>query len=378
MTIELFKRARNKKIQFWKIEVEENRYRTTQGYLDGKMNTTEWTTCEGKRIGSSNETTPEEQAVKEAEAIVRKQEAKAWTRNIEDVDSVTFFKPMLAQKFEDNEEYALTLPTIALQAKLDGARTIGSEKALLTRTNKPIFAAPHIHKEVKDFFDGISSEGAILDGEFYNHDFHDDFNEIISVFKKQKPTVEDLKKSEELGEYHIYDIYARGLSFAARYSLLQTILEAESYKHLHLVPTIFLDNSKGQVTKEILCEYRDKFIEQGYEGVMIRNPESEYQQHRTKDLLKWKEFQDSEYEVVDILEGRGNRAGVAASVLCKTKEGEEFSSGLRGSVDFCRQLLLDKDLYIGRSCTVRYQNLTPDRQVPRFGKAINFNRESYE
>lgn len=369
----LYKKSKNGKLQMWQIETEDNRFRTTEGYLDGKQTSTEWTSCQGKRIGSTNETSPQEQSIKEAEARVRKQLDKGWTEDINSVDEAAMkISPQLAHKLEENWDYALKLKHIALQAKLDGARQIGEENGLFTRTGKPIYSAPHIWKEVSILLKGF--KGAVkLDGENYNHELHDDFNEIISIFKKQKPTEEDLLKSKQLAQYHIYDVDVEETSFAARYIALKMLLEsAHPFEklYLHLVPTTFIDNSDGHVTKEMLQEYRDKFIEMGYEGVMVRNADSFYQNHRTKDLLKWKEFQDAEFELINIEEGRGNRAGMAAKVYCRDSRGEEFSAGLKGKVDYCKQLLKDKDQYIGKMVTIRYQNLTSDRQVPRFGKML--------
>lgn len=369
----LYKKSKNGKLQVWQIETKEDCYRTTEGYIDGLQTPTEWTSCQGKRIGSTNETSPQGQAIKEAEARVRKQLDKGWTEDINAVDEAAVkISPMLAHKLEENWDYALKLKQIALQAKLDGARTIGTESGLFTRTGKPIFSLPQVWKEASLLLSGLHTN-VKLDGEAYNHELHDDFNEIISIFKKQKPTEEDLLKSKQLAQYHIYDVDVKEMSFAARYAALQTLIEnAHPFEKLclHLVPTTFIDNSDGHVTKETLQEYRDKFIEQGYEGVMVRNADSFYQNCRTKDLLKWKEFQDAEFELIGIEEGRGNRAGMAAKVYCRDSKGEEFSAGLKGKVDYCKQLLKDKDRHIGKMVTIRYQNLTSDRRVPRFGKMI--------
>lgn len=366
----LYKKNRNGKIQIWIAETEDNKFRTTEGYLDGKQTPTEWTSCQGKRIGSTNETSPQEQAIKEAEARVRKQLDKGWTEDINAVDEAAMkILPQLAHKLEENWDYALKLKHIALQAKLDGARAVGTEDGLFTRTGKPIFSLPHIQQELAYVRRGLEGVNFSFDGEAYNHELHDDFNEIISIFKKQKPTEEDLLKSKQLAQYHIYDVDVEEISFAGRYNILRNLFREQS-KYVHIVPTIFFDNSQGQVTKELLQEYRDKFIEMGYEGVMVRNADSFYQNCRTKDLLKWKEFHDAEFELINIEEGRGNRAGMAAKVYCRDSRGEEFSAGLKGKVDYCKQLLKDKDQHIGKMVTIRFQNLTPDRQVPRFGKML--------
>ena len=44
---------------------------------------------------------------------------------------------------------------------------------------------------------------------------------------------------------------------------------------------------------------------------MGRISASAYENKRTKQLLKRKEFQDAEFKIVEIVEGIGNRAGMA-------------------------------------------------------------------
>ena len=68
----LFSRAVNGKTLEYTIEVKENKFRTISGYTDGVKTTSEWTICQGKNIGKKNETTPEQQALAEAQAMYRK------------------------------------------------------------------------------------------------------------------------------------------------------------------------------------------------------------------------------------------------------------------------------------------------------------------
>ena len=65
----------------------------------------------------------------------------------------------------------------------------------------------HILEDLKPFFDTYP-EDAILDGELYNHDLRDDFEKIISLVRKQKPTADDRAESKKLVQFHCYD-YAR-------------------------------------------------------------------------------------------------------------------------------------------------------------------------
>jgi DNA ligase-1 len=117
------------------------------------------------------------------------------------------------------------------------------------------------------------------------------------------------------------------------------------------------------------------FLEEGYEGMMYRNPLSTYQEgKRTKDLIKRKEHIDKEFILIDVLEGLGNRAGMAGKVVCKIGP-HTFEANIKGknrfntAFEWFKELLVNKHKYIGEIVTIRYQNLTPDGK-PRFGRMI--------
>ncbi len=70
---QLYRESRTGAVLSWKITVEEgdNKIQRTYGHQHGKQQHTE-EVVEGKNIGKSNETTPQEQAVKEAQSIIVK------------------------------------------------------------------------------------------------------------------------------------------------------------------------------------------------------------------------------------------------------------------------------------------------------------------
>jgi ATP-dependent DNA ligase len=114
-----------------------------------------------------------------------------------------------------------------------------------------------------------------------------------------------------------------------------------------------------------------EWLAHGFEGAMINIHDGTYQNKRTRNLLKYKLFKDDEYEIVDILEGIGNRSGMFGKALLKDKRGTTFEANARGNEDFYKRLLREKSKLIGLKATVRYQNLTPDEQVPRFGVIVD-------
>ena len=56
----------------------------------------------------------------------------------------------------------------------------------------------------------------------------------------------------------------------------------------------------------------------------------------------------------------------------------EFHSNIKGDRNYLKELLKNKNELIGKSATVKYFNLTPDDEIPRFPYVINIDRENYE
>ena len=52
----------------------------------------------------------------------------------------------------------------------------------------------------------FANPNVILDGELYNHDLRNDFEQIISIVRKQKPDDIDMLNSREMVQFHCYDI----------------------------------------------------------------------------------------------------------------------------------------------------------------------------
>jgi DNA ligase-1 len=233
-------------------------------------------------------------------------------------------------------------------------RCIAKADGLWSREGKPILGVPHINECLTKLFE--DNPDLILDGELYNHAFKDDFNSIISACKKQTPTEEEKARARDVIQYHVYDVPSEG-KFADRIDYLQTLpFDSE---HLHKVETLMINIDH-------VDEFAASFIEDGYEGAMVRLNDL-YENKRSKSLIKWKEMTDEEFPIVEVLEGEGGRAGIAASVVCGLGDGSTFRAGIIGNVDFCREMLSEKDRYIGKLATIVFQNYTPDGK-PRFAK----------
>jgi len=361
----IYKSTKGGKVQEWTIEVVGNKYRTISGQTDGKKVTNEWTVVYGKNEGRANATTDKEQCMKEAVAKRTKKLESGYFENIKHIHKQQYFEPMLAAKWEDYKnkvEYPLYS-----QPKLDGIRCIVTKDGMFSRNGKPIISAPHIRKALDKLFK--HEPDTILDGELYADKFANDFNAIVSLVKKTKPTDADLKQSEKNIEYHVYDIPSVDGTFKERCIELDEIA-LDFPKCVKQVETHIVNN------EDEVIEWYEDYVERGFEGQMLRVNDV-YENKRSKFLLKHKSFVDEEYTIIDIVEGEGNRTGTAGYFVFETAEGKPFKSNVKGTWEETAEMLKNKKKLIGREATVKYFNLTPDG-IPRFPYVINIDRASYE
>lgn len=370
----LYKKRSDGSLQHWTIEVDGKKHRTVAGKEGGKTVTSKWTIAKPKNVGKANETTPEEQAAKEAQAKWdRKKEGEYGTKKEAQAKggAATFIKPMLALKYEDKNRKKEILKAFKTgdvygQPKLDGVRCIISKDGMQSRKGKKVVSAPHIFKALQPFFK--KHPDIIFDGELYSHDLSKDFNRIIELAKKTKPTAQDLKESEETLQYWVYDIVPvdedNEINFTARNLLLKQFVKSIGYKMMIYTPTFSI------TSEEDLDEKYKSLLEDDYEGMILRRGDLPYMRKKCKALLKHKPFEDAEYEIVDITEGKGNGSGMAGRCIMLDHDGERtFGARPKGSHAFLKDLLENKEEYIGKEATVRYNNLTPDG-IPRFPRIV--------
>lgn len=346
----------NQNVRVWWMEQDGGKYRAVSGVENGQLVTSEWKVAKPKNVGRANATTAEEQAASEIESLYTKKLDRKYSRTKSSAGKSNIIEPMLADKYKGWDK---KWPHVLSQPKLDGMRCIATKDGLFSRQGKPIVSAPHVMKALEPMF--AFSPDFIFDGELYNHDLRDDFNELISIARQMKPSEADLAKSAANIQYHIYDLITY-LSFYNRSTYLESILKKTDNRIIVPVKTTIIMNEE-----ELDEEYQNLLLA-GYEGQMIRL-DSDYEQKRSKNLLKRKEFVDEEFEVLEILEGQGNWAGYAKSVQCKTKDGVVFNAGIKGNQEFTRSLLKIRPQ--PKTVTVRYQNMTPDGSL-RFPIAVAF------
>ena len=237
-----------------------------------------------------------------------------------------------------------------MQPKLDGVRCViqlndKGEVYAYSRTGKQWLNIEHILQNLKPLFS--ENEDVILDGELYNHDLRDDFEKIISLVRKQKPTADDRAESKQLVQFHCYD-YANG---SENYSTrMRNLVTSDMYSYcVKYVPSTRVYNERdSKLTHSIN-------LSNNYEGSILRL-DGPYQCKRSYNLQKFKDFHDAEATIVGYEAGKGKREGTLGKFFMMDDEGVKF--GCPPGKGFTYKDLADIQNnihdYIGETATFTY------------------------
>jgi len=253
-------------------------------------------------------------------------------------------KPMLAHKVGKKEVDWSAKNFI--QPKLDGVRCIFTKDGAYSRTGKPFKNVAHLEEDLEDFFKKYPD--TVLDGELYNHALKRDFEKIISLVRKQKPTDEDRFEAGNLVQYHVYDVITSlNPTYETRYNMLRMNLPI--YKTMTLVANTTVDSM------EEAKMLHDVHLAQGYEGSMLRT-NGFYEHKRSYNLQKFKDFHDTEATITGYEEGKGKRQGTLGKFLMTDDEGIQFGCppGKGYTYKDLANMLLNIHDYIGQRATFTY------------------------
>ena len=232
-------------------------------------------------------------------------------------------KPMLAYPVSD-KPINYNEP-VFMQPKLDGVRCViqaepwvtneasGYDVVAYSRTGKEWKNIDHILFNLKPWF--ALNPNVILDGELYNHDLKDDFEKIISLVRKQKPTDIDALESADIVQFHCYDIIDEDKTFEERSRFItQVVPRNHCVKH---VRTMIVGNEHQAKVNHA------RNLDSGYEGSILRTNDT-YACKRSHNLRKFKDFSDAEATIVGYLDGKGKRTGTLGKFIMQDDEGIEF------------------------------------------------------
>ena len=239
-----------------------------------------------------------------------------------------------------------------IQPKLDGVRCYITKDGAFSRNHKQFMNAQHILDELVPLF--AKYPHVVLDGELYNHNYKDNFNKIISLVRKQTPS--DAERNEaKVIQFHNYDIFMPETpdnSFRYR---------NESIKNLHKEFT--LQYCKTVETHEVsiiesATEWHKRFLELGYEGSILRNNKP-YENKRSYNLQKFKDFYDTEATIIGWVEGQGKRTGTIGKFLARDANGIEFGMPVMDKMPVLEKMYDIAEWYIGKTATFTYFQRTP-------------------
>jgi DNA ligase-1 len=251
-------------------------------------------------------------------------------------------KAMLAHKYnEDKADYPAFI-----QPKLDGVRCLFTAKGAVSRANNQFMNVQHIEQALKPFF--AKNPTAILDGELYNHGLKDDFEKIISLVKKKKPTDADRAEAKELVQFHVYDVPTMKIgTYTDRYLFLCTL--TYTYPICKVTTELALDFDEAK-------KMHDKNLKLGYEGSIYRTTYGKYKGTRSWDLMKFKDFHDAEATIIGYEIGKGKREGTLGKFIMQDYEGNKFGCppGKGYNYKDLANMLENIHDYIGQYATFTY------------------------
>jgi DNA ligase-1 len=266
-----------------------------------------------------------------------------YVRNREEADAhvnlnaMGTIRPMLAVS---SGSHLLSSPVLYVQPKLNGMRLLITLDArgrpiAYTRKGQPLETVEHILEDVAPRL----YPGHILDGELYMEG--ESLQRIMSLAKRWQPETELLK-------FHNFDSFdANEQQEPFKYRCLRLFSSDTVTK----VPTQAVDPASVNFNKLLT-----QTIAEGYEGLILRDPEAPYQPgKRAKGLAKVKQFQDAEFRCVDVTTGE---RGMAV-LVCETATGQEFRVTAPGNAQEKRRALENPAIYVGQMVTVKYAEMTP-------------------
>lgn len=286
------------------------------------------------------------------QTLISKKLREGWTTNGAESDRVPLL--MLSQDLRgkvSSPDYMAG--AWVCQPKLNGVRCSAflqdGEVKFYTKKRKEIVGLQMLKNSLKPL---LEKHSLVLDGEIYVHRMR--LQRISGLVRR---SVNIKPEEEKVLELHIFDVVDSDKPFRERYNLIPPTED---------LPTGVVKVPCFTVSSQQQCDSLLKEVEgKGFEGLMLRHLDSPYLAgFRSEHLLKYKSFQDAEFEIVGFRPGEG-KDSVIPIFTCKTSAGEEFDVKMEGTYKENSALLPIADTLVGKPVTVRFFSYT-ERGVPEF------------
>jgi DNA ligase-1 len=211
-----------------------------------------------------------------------------------------------------------------LEPKLDGVRAItvvdfeSRTATMYTRNGKVLDNFGHITDYLEKHMDEIG-RSYVLDGEVVSNSFQDLMKQ---VHRKSDVQAQDARLC-------LFDVVPL-VEFKAGKSVMGQRRRSKFLKEnfsvlfgdsgcIEIIPQIEvnLDEFLGDIEYK---DYNKKMVAEGFEGIMIKDPEAKYECKRSVSWLKQKPFIEVSLTVVAVEEGTGKNEGRMGAIICKGED----------------------------------------------------------
>ena len=359
----------NGKLYEWFVKIEQrtpNIYTiiTSHGQKDGKkiIHTNDIEHGKAKR-------TVLEQAILEATRKWKnKTEKELYSEIIESLQQKNdiVVRPMLANTFsfdlytKKGKSFKISFPAY-IQRKYDGLRCLaylkGDNVILESRKGIQFQNFSLLKTELKPILKNLPDK-FYFDGELYTNDF--EFEQISGLSRQHedKSSIEDIAKINKI-EYHIYDfvdLNKINLVYKNRLDFLIHLQKNKEFNLCKFVDTLLVNNV------EDVKKYHDIFVEQGYEGLILRDQNGPYEiNKRSKYLQKYKEFLEDEFVIIGFHDNEKEKGMITWEIINKFGVTENIVPN--GTDEYRKELFINGTKYIGKLLTVKYFGYTNDKKL---------------
>jgi DNA ligase-1 len=334
-------------IKVWFVTVNGPEIIVSFGQDGGKIQT-QITTCKPKNVGRANETTAEDQAQHEAQSKWNKQIKRGYCADKDNIASNTL--PPLAKKYQD-AGHQINWPADVL-VKLDGVRCTffyeGDGKVVFQSRGGEKY--PVIQEIASELVDRVFKyfPAYIVDAEIYCHGMY--LEDITGAVKKHNDNTKLLKA-------HVFDIfnpYKPCEAWQQRHSryLLDLYYDSKPHSRVEFLTALRVPD------EESMIELHDEYVEQKYEGVVIRELDGLFEfDKRTSAFQKYKIPVTKEFKLVDVLKDK-NGCGIPVCEVEVDGVMKTFKAPLAATHEKRRELLDNKINYVLEWLTVDFEKLS--------------------
>jgi len=291
--------------------------------------------------------------------------------------SVDQFQVMFAQQYKKvknidwKKEYYI-------QPKIDGMRCIGIKEGLkgikfYSRTGKAITSLQHLEKAIND---RCWNKEFVMDGEIESGA---SLEETGAIRRKDEQAEDAVYTLFGVYNYEQWESKRHVEPYITTYAITHDFIEDYGVEGIRIIPTYVIKYAESEEKfHALVTEYYQEFLEQGYEGAVLKTANHVYQpstgSRRSADWIKIKPEETTEGIIVDILEGNGDHQGLVGKFIVKWVDVEFEVAPGNLNHESRKRIWENKESYIGYEVEFKYQVLSI-YGVPRHASAIKIRNK---